>query len=322
LEGLEERCLLWGTVATGADAGGGPQVNVYDAVTGATQMAFMAYDQHFQGGVRVAVADVNGDGTPDIITGPGPGGGPDIRVFDGNNGNLIREFMAFDPRFLGGVYVAAGDFAGTGKADIVVGADAGGGPEVRLFDGTTLQPIVSFFPYNPGFTGGVRVAVADVNGDGVPDLITGAGPGGGPHVQVFDGRTLTNLIPTVLQSFMAFDPSMTAGVYVAGGDISGTGKSDILVGTGTGVKNEFKVFSGVDGSVLQDVTPYPAGFQGGVRVAAVADINSDGKADLVTAPGPSGGPQVVFLDGITLTVFQNFYAYNSGFLGGVFVGAG
>jgi hypothetical protein len=85
--------------------------------------------------VRVAVADVNGDGMPDVITAPGPGGGPDIRVFDGRTGALIQEFMAYDPNFTGGVYVAAGDVNGDGKADIITGADAGGGPHVKVFSG-------------------------------------------------------------------------------------------------------------------------------------------------------------------------------------------
>src|SRR5262245_41862319 len=58
---------------------------------------------------------------------------------------------------------------------LVTGAGAGGGPHVQVFDASTGEVLASFFPYPPAFTGGVRVALADVNGDGVPDLITGAG---------------------------------------------------------------------------------------------------------------------------------------------------
>src|SRR5207248_2219654 len=77
------------TFAVGADAGGGPQVNVYDAATGQVRLTFFAYDAGFTGGVRVAVGDVNGDGVPDVITGPGPGGSPNIRVFDSRTGTVI-----------------------------------------------------------------------------------------------------------------------------------------------------------------------------------------------------------------------------------------
>ena len=196
-------------VATGADAGGGPNVVLFDALTHNFVQSFFAYDPKFTGGVRIAVGDVNGDGFADIITAPGPGGGPDIHVYDGATGQFLRQFFAYDMNFTGGVHVAAGDVNGDGFADIICGADAGGGPNVTVFSGQDGSRLVSFFPYDPAFTGGVTVAVADMDGDGKVEVVTGAGPGGGPHVKVFGGPALAPQY-----SFAAFDPAFTGGVFV------------------------------------------------------------------------------------------------------------
>ena len=69
---------------------------------------------------------------------------------------------------------------GDGNVDIIAGAGPSGGPHVLVFDGVTHSVIYSFFAYDPAFAGGVFVASGDVDGDGLADIITGAGPGGGP----------------------------------------------------------------------------------------------------------------------------------------------
>src|SRR5262249_55633731 len=119
--------------------------------------SFFAYAPQFTAGVFVAAGDVNGDGKADIITGVGPGGGPHVKVFDGTNLTELRSFFAFDPLFTGGVRVAAADVNGDGKADIVAGAGPGGGPHVRVFSGTNLAELKSFFAFDIGFAGGVFV---------------------------------------------------------------------------------------------------------------------------------------------------------------------
>src|SRR5262249_35072965 len=152
-----------GIFVTAADAGQEPRVNVYNSKDGSLKFSFLAYDQSFRGGVRVALGDVNGDGTKDIITGAGPGGGANVKVFSGVDGTLLNSFFPYDPSFAGGVFVAADDFAGDGFADIVTGAGFGGGPHVKIFSSTangldTINPIASFFAYGAQFTGGVTVA--------------------------------------------------------------------------------------------------------------------------------------------------------------------
>src|SRR5262244_1858589 len=95
---------------------------------------------------------------------------------------------------------------------VVTGAGEGGGPHVRVFDATTGVEILSFYAFQPTFSGGARVAAADVNGDGVPDLLVAAGPGGGPHVRVFDGVALLAGQLTELHGFMAYDLAFHGGV--------------------------------------------------------------------------------------------------------------
>jgi hypothetical protein len=302
-------------LATGADAGGGPEVKVFNPVTGAVVLDFLAYSPFFTGGVRVAMGDINGDGVPDVITAPGQGGGPDIRIFDGRNGALIGEFLAYGPFFQGGVFVAVGDLNGTGHPEIITGPDQGGGPDVRVFDGTTHALVREFLAYGPFFVGGVRVAAGDVNGDGKADIITGAGPSGSPNVEVFSGAD-----NAVLFNFDAYGPFFTGGVYVAAGDVNGDGHADIITGAGPTGGPNVQVFSGADGTLLQSFLALNSTFSGGVRVAA-GNFTGSGNADIVAAAGPTGGPVVRVLDGGGAQAeIDAFFAYNQNFLGGVFVG--
>jgi hypothetical protein len=107
LEPLEDRTVPTGsegiigpvpvpTYSVGAGAGGLPIAKLYDTV-GNLVREVIAFDPSFHGGVRVATADINGDLIKDTIAAPGPGMPPEIRVFSGANGALIRQFFAYAP---------------------------------------------------------------------------------------------------------------------------------------------------------------------------------------------------------------------------------
>jgi len=304
----------------GPDRGRPGLVKTYDAQGSSVGPNFLAYRSSYTGGVRVAAGDVNGDGFADIVTAAGAGGSPLVRVWQGPDYDAVRGFSAYRSSFNGGVYVAAGDIDGDGYAEIITGAGAGGGPLVKVFDGRTRRLLDSFFAFNSSFTGGVRVAVGDVNGDGVPDIITGAGKGGSPHVKAFDGVT-----GNLLQSFFAYNPSFQGGVFVAAGDVNGDGVADIITGADAGGGPLVKGFSVVDPAVgvvlVKSFFAYNSSFTGGVRVAA-GDLNGDGVAEIITGAGAGAGPHVKVFDGKGGGTLMSFFAYNPSFTGGVFVAFG
>jgi hypothetical protein len=299
-------------LAAGMDSDGG-ELHVLEAA-GPGRM-FSPFGATFTGGVRVAVGDVNRDGVADIIVGTGPGATARVRVFDGQSLAQTADFEPFGAQFTGGVYVAAGDVNGDGVADIITGAGAGSGPRVRVFDGITQVQLANFLAYEPSFTGGVRVATGDLNNDQRADIITGAGPGGGPHVKVFDGSSGAEL-----HAFMAFEPSFTGGVHVAGGDWDGDGEANLIVarGASTGGGPHVLVFDGYSVIPVAQFFAYDSGFQGGVRVAT-GDVNGDGRDDIITAPGAGGGPLLKQFLAPNALAGENALAFSPNYLGGVFV---
>jgi hypothetical protein len=85
-------------------------VRVFSGAEGSRLASFFAYDSRFTGGVRVASADVDGDGRDDLITGAGIGGGAQVRTFRGLDFTRLSSAFAYD-NFFGGIFVAAGPHA-------------------------------------------------------------------------------------------------------------------------------------------------------------------------------------------------------------------
>ncbi len=229
-------------------------------------------------------------------------------------GNLQGPPLSPFDDFLGGVSVAGGDLDGDGFADVIVGSGPGGGPHVKVFNGRTGLVMQSFFAFDEGFTGGARVAAGRniVNSDS--QIVVGAGPGGGPHVKVFDART-----GNTIHDFFAYTPAFTGGVSVASGDVDADGFADIITGTGSG-GSHVKVFDGRTGAELRSFFAFE-GFSGGVRVAT-GDLDGDGRAEIVAAAGPGGNSHVKVFDGVSNNLVASFFAYGDGFAGGVSVAVG
>jgi hypothetical protein len=123
----------------------------------------------------------------------------------------IGTFFVYSPVFTAGIYVAAGDVDGDGRADVITGAGREGGPHVRAFRSPDLVELANFFAYDGAFTGGVRIAAGDFNADGRDDIITAPGPGGGPHVRVFSTQPVSEVT-----GLLAYAAAFTGGLFIAG----------------------------------------------------------------------------------------------------------
>ena len=285
---------------------GGGLVNIFSGVDGAAIVGGPPFGPGFTGGVRVAAADFTGDGIAEVVAGSGPGAA-EVRVFDGATAAMLASFSPFGAS-TGGVYVAAGDINGDGHPDLVVGGGEGVAQAIS-FDGSTHSPLASGYPFGFGYTGGVTVALGDVNGDGRLDYITGMAAGG--LVSVFDGVTL---LPLAIG--FPYGPTYTGGVYVAAGDITGDGRAEVVTGQRNAPSATVSVFDVENQSLLASVVPHPGA--SGVTVA-VGDVNGDGFGDLLTGAGPGVAPQIRLFSGATHTELLNLLAFPASFHGGVFV---
>ena len=294
------------------------------------------FESNFTGGVRVATADVNGDGTLDVIVGSGPGRTNEVRVYDGlDSSKVLLTLNPFETTFTGGVFVAGADFDGDGKSEVIITPDQGGGPRVKVLNGKNAAigisaTFVDFFGIEDlAFRGGARAGAGDTNKDGTPDLIVSAGFGGGPRIAGYDGKSLGSTPRKLFADFFAFENTLRNGAYVTVGNLNADGFGELIVGSGPDGGPRIRAFDGVDltNGKQTEVSNFFAGdtnARGGVRVAAT-DINADGISEVLVAVGDDGTSRVklfsatAVLAGGTPAPDREFNLFGD-FMNGAFVG--
>ena len=310
-----------GIVMTPASLGG-PNVRVVNAL-GQQISSFFAYDSALRMGLAVEQADIDGDGTNEIVVAPGQGASSIIKVFE-LNGTLIAYATPYDAGFTGGVSLVTGDFNGDNKEDIAVTPISKGGPNIRIYTlnaaGTGLTLMDGFFAYGQSFRGGVNLAAGDLNGDGIDELVTVPISAAAPLMKIYSYSSTTGHF-TALDQVYAYQTTFLGGVQLATGDINGDGKEDVIVSPYLNGGPNIRVFS-LDTSnkltLLTWVMAYPTTYRGTLSMQ-VGDLDGDGLGEIVLAPKTLGDSNVkIFrLTGGSLATVTSFYAYDANFMGGV-----
>jgi FG-GAP-like repeat/FG-GAP repeat len=230
------------------------------------------------GASQVAIADMNGDGLPDLVSADF-----NVSLFVQTSAG---SFAAPISLYSGGAnWVALGDLNGDGAADVALTDNVG--VKVLMHTGvpsaTTYAAPVTVFTQSPNLNlvGANLIAIADVNGDGLNDLlITDPGPTGGmsPAVYVLlqDPANHGTFLSPVAYAIASQDLPQSIVLK----DLQGTGKLDIVIGARQSVT--VLLHDPANPGKFLPASIYPAA---GANEIAVADINGDGKLDIVVSNG-------------------------------------
>jgi len=256
------------------DVGGNP-------LQGGGDAAFHVQSTFGTGGKpsSVAVADVNGDGIPDLIV--ANYGSNSVSVLLGNGNGTFQPQKTFATGS-GPMSVAVADVNGDGKPDLVVANDGSSTVSVLLGNGNgTFLPQKSFATgYGP-----ISVAVTDVNGDGKPDLIV---TNGGSYY--YPGDTVSVLLGNGDGTFKTQQTFATGYIpaSVAVADINGDGKPDLVIANygvpslyGSNLPGTVSVLLGNGNGTFKPQQTFGAGDY--PQFVTVSDVNGDGKPDLIVA---------------------------------------
>jgi Big-like domain-containing protein/VCBS repeat protein len=330
--------ILIALVAPGQLTGGG-QLSAKPTIVPTTQDAspplFLPAVVYYSGGndvASVAVADLNGDGKPDIIVANACGNSSNcnyrfgfdgtVAVLLGNGDGTVQPAASYASGGETPVSVAVADANGDGKPDIIVAnkcasgtnCNSGNGSVGILLgngDGTFQAAII----YNSGGFMAVSLAVADFNGDGRLDLAVAHSYGAdaiccsSPALGVLLGNGDGTFQPAVMYVW-------GGQTSIAVGDVNGDHRPDLVVTTPPSnlADSGVEIFLGNGDGSFQPPVVYDTGSPFPQSVA-IADLNKDGRMDLVVDYGVNNAGMdslVGILLGNGDGTFQGAVTYDSG----------
>jgi Bacterial Ig-like domain (group 3)/FG-GAP-like repeat len=291
----------------------------------------VAYNSGAYGPDAVVIADINGDGRPDMLVADecvdlndcNTLGGV-VAVLLGNGDGTFQPAATYRSGGSHSSSLAVADVNGDGRPDVVVANESCAPPNctnkdhgwvgVLLGNGDgTFQPAVT---YGSGGEDALSVAVADVNGDHKPDIVVAndcTSLGCSPDARGLVGVLLGNGDGT-FQPAVSYASGGDGATSIAVTDVNGDGKPDLLVANlcvdcqndSTGVVG---VLLGNGNGTFQQAIMYKSGGGGG-QALAVADVNSDSNPDLVVVNYFSNTVGVLLSNGDG--TFQQALTYGSG----------
>jgi len=266
-----------------------PKVRVVSS-DGKEVLTISPFSKWYTQEVSVAAGDINRDGQDEVIIGAGKGALPTIKIYN-LSGKLIKEFLAFEKWYRGGVEVAVGDVDADMFLDIVATRSSAGSPEIKIYN-NKYEEIGDFLIFPKRFQSGFRVAIGDINGDLVKEIIV-TPRAGKPEIVAFrvDGLKVAD--------FLAFESSYKKGLSISAGDINADGKAEIIASPLGGRDSEIKFFND-KGELLRSTFPVP-GYKKGFNISFIK-WGEEKTPSLILAPLGKGFPSVYVtnLDGLML----------------------
>ena len=262
----------------------------------------------YEGTTRLALVDLGGDGQMEIVISYGNNDWPEVRLYR-SEGSLVNKWHPYPEGFKGEISIAVADLDNDGKDEIVTAPAAGGGPQVRIFDGYGNPKFVpAFWAYEESYRQGLELAV---NGS---EVIVSHVEGNKGIINYFDryGQKKDKIIEIELAD--NYEPPK-----IFSKDMDLDGKEELLVAMGAGNAPKIYIYD-ENAKLKRDFLVYNENFLGGLNF-----YSADDKKEqlIITGAGFSGGPHVRFLNQEG-RVLKNpaFFAYDKDFRGGVNVAWG
>jgi len=253
-------------IIVGAAPGSEPLVMIFNN-KGKLIKKFLAYEKNFRGGVNLAVAKLDNNDQAEIVVVPASRGTGQVRIFN-ESGKLQKQFLAAQGKLAGGLNVAVGDLEGNGENEVVISPGSGQEPQVKIFN-RTGKLIGAFLAYEKNFRGGVKVAVANVNGrkdHNKAEIILAPGKGREPQVKIFDNYG------KLQAQFLAYNKNWQGGMNLAVGDLNNDGTGEIALGANAGATPHVRIFNN-SGVLLESFYAWEQGFNGGVNLGIIKISN-------------------------------------------------